>query len=217
MFWRRKMVAATAVVMLVGFVMVLWPTDSPASIEPVEEESTVAVRYTSQEAQAAGQRLSRLPQQLFFGDAAEVKTLLVEASTAEYFDAFEATLLPELAEVRRAMAAAEPASTWWVTVPLSIEVTNTVADGDLMSADVQVWTVEMFSRDGVTDPELAFSLIDMSLSSVGPQPDWRISAWSKGPGPAARLGADASPSTAKELDELLNGHGLVPVPTKEGL
>ena len=217
----RPFALVAGLVPLLGLVWLIWPSGSAAAPELVEAPVVVEIDYAG-EARDAALAYARLPQRLLFAESSEIRDLVSAAATPQYLEAFEDELLPELTDVRVALANAAPATTWWTTVPLSLRAGDVVvtASGS-RTVESQVWTVEMFSRAGVADPELSFSIIDMSMEWTGTESGggvWRITRWAKDVGPAPGLATSVLPTSASELDDVLAGHRLVPVelPTAVG-
>ncbi len=111
----------------------------------------------------------------------------------------------DLVGVREALGSAPPATTWFVVRPLTVSVSDLDPTGG--TATASVWSTQVFSRVGVTDPEQFFSVVDMGLRWDGST--WLLDGFLSRPGPAPRLGLDQYPVTAPELESRLDGHRIL--------
>lgn len=163
--------------------------------------ATLAVASLETAAEAAAAFASR-PQFMMYATNNTLPELIDADTTDGGRRDLWALTRTELVVVRDALATAAPASTWFVVRPLSASVTN--LDVDAGTAEASVWSTQLFSRVGVTDPEQLFTVTDMSLVWNGDR--WLLDGFVSRPGPAARLAAEQFPVTAPELETRLDGH-----------
>jgi len=162
-------------------------------------------------AQIAAQRVSQT-QPMMYSDDAELANIINTATTTRGRAALRMLVDSDLAPVRNALATAPPATTWFLVRPLSVAIPT--LDEATGRAETTVWSLQVFSRVGVADPEMLFFETDVVLMWDGSA--WLLDGYSVRPGPAARLGPDQYPVTAPELELRLDGHRLIDPVSLEG-
>lgn len=109
----------------------------------------------------------------------------------------------QLAPVRAFLADATPGTTWYLVRPLTTDIDQHTDT----TATVTVWSMELFSREGFTNPETWWWLTELEMVNENGQ--WLVHSYHQTPGPAAQPGTDHWPSSAAELDAELDGHRLI--------
>lgn len=95
--------------------------------------------------------------------------------------------------------------TWFVSAPLSVEVTG--VDPEAGTATVEVWAVTVFAREDLGPPETRFVTAEAELRWDGDR--WLIAGLGTRPGPSASLALDEASSTPEQLTAELEGHQLI--------
>ncbi len=178
-------------------------TDSASEAVPV---SVPADAPTTESVKGFAIGVAELPELMFYAQNTELTATFETIFHPDYKAALTEQLVGELAPARAALAeAATLERTWFIVRALTSEVT--AFDSDAGVATVEVWTTQIFSRQGVAEPYSVFSTntLDIAWTDEG----WRVTAWSDTPGPTPRLSLSEFPSTAAELDRQLDGHRLL--------
>lgn len=185
---------------------------SPEPVVVVDVDNTLVPAPSLMSASQAASRFVARGQDMLYADNDDLTVLISAGTTAAGHRDLELVVRDELAVVREALATAPPASTWFVVRPLTVSVSD--LDSVAGTASASVWSVQLFSRAGVADPELSFTVTDMSL--VWSESGWLVDSYSSRPGPAGRLASGQYPATAAELESRLDGHRLIDAETLEG-
>ena len=171
-------------------------------------EVTLAAAADRDKASAKGfaSGVAELPELMFYAQNTELTATFGTIFHPDYKAALTEQLVGELAPARSALAeAATLERTWFIVRALTSEVT--AFDTDTGVATVEVWTTQIFSRQGVAEPYSVFTTNTLNLAWT--DEGWRVTAWSDTPGPTPRLALSEFPSTAAELDRQLDGHRLL--------
>lgn len=182
-------------------------SDSPTALPEFADlgEAERPEAFTAESAARVGSQRVAETQHMLYANDAELVDIVSRASTVDGRRALRTLIDDELAPVRNALATAPAATTWFLVRPLSVSVP--VVDDSTGRASMTVWSMELFSRVGVTDPEMMFFETDVGLVWNGSQ--WLLDGFEVRPGPVARLAREQYPITAPELTERLSDHRLV--------
>lgn len=186
---------------------------SPELAVVVDADNTLVRAPSLVSASEAASRFVARSQDMLYADNDELELLISQDTTSTGHRALEVVVRDELSVVREALATAPPATTWFLVRPLTVSVSE--LDSSAGTAVASVWSVQMFSRQAVADPELSFTITDMEL--LWSQDGWLLDSYSTRPGPAARLLTGQYPATASELESRLEGHRLVDAGSLEGV
>ena len=142
-------------------------------------------------------------QELMYANSDEIQQLITRDTTNTGRRELNNIVQNQLAPLRAFLANATPATTWYLVRPLTAQVDEQTAT----TATVTVWSMELFSREGLTNPETWWWLTELEMVNENGQ--WLVHRYQQNPGPAAQPGTDHWPSSATELDTQLKGHQLI--------
>lgn len=181
---------------------------TPAGAEgdgPTTVVAGVPAGYSQSEAGARAAALtfaSVVPQQMMYAAHDEVVAMVEATSASGASEVDAADVAASVAEAQAALAAGR-GDAWWVLAPLAVRVD--AYDGD--RAEVSVWVVRVVSRPGVATPQASWVVTTLEL--VWERGDWRVWSARDTPGPTPANDEMGTPASAVELDERLDGFGLV--------
>jgi len=140
-----------------------------------------------------------------YADADQLDQSLAAVFAPNDLDRLRTLMLNEGVGLMRTALATAPSQepTWFFTQPLSSQVVEQSQD----RAHVQVWAVEVFSREQISAPTSTWTLHDLDLVLIDGR--WLVSGWIASPGPVPRNNAQDEPANAAQFHAELFEHTRV--------
>ena len=176
----------------------------PATADPTPLANTPAETPAQNNTpQTVAARVVARGQDLMYANTTEIQQIIELDTTENGSRALNEIVRKQLAPLRTALAEAPPATTWYAVRPLTVAVEEQTDT----TASVNVWSIEVFSREAFLDPEAWWWITDIEL--VNDNGTWLVDSYDQRPGPVAAPGTDHWPTSAVDLNTQLEGHALI--------
>ena len=172
------------------------PTTAPLptpTVVPAESAADVAVKVVG------------LGDDWLYADADALDESLVSVFAPEELGRLRTLMMNEGVGLMRTALATAPSQdpTWFFTQALSVAV----IEENPSEAHVQVWAVEIFSREQISAPTSTWTLHDLDLVQIDGR--WLVSGWTTSPGPVPRTSLQDEPANAAQFHAELFEHTRV--------